>query len=341
MMSLCDLRPSGMRKLASIREIAEVRAIAGADNIEVAQIDGWQVVVKRGEFKPGDACLYHEIDSFLPAALPQYEFLMARGVTQDASGNRGMRLRTVKLRNQISQGLALPVGAFFAPGDVAIGDDVAERLGIIKWEPAMPACLAGEAKGVFPAWIRKTDQERIQNAPHLLADGEQWEVTVKLDGSSCTIYHRDGETGVCSRNLDLRETDGNTFWKVARQNGLPDKLAAHGNIAVQGELIGEGIQGNPEKIKGHDFYVFDVWLIDESRYMVPDERYALCESLGLKHVPIEHVRATAPSCVEHALALADGPSLNPQTRREGLVWKSRCGKKSWKAISNRHLLEEK
>lgn len=328
-----------MRKLASIREVADVRPIPGADAIEVATIDGWQVVVNKSYgLRPGALVVYHEIDSFLPVSMPQYEFLATRGVTTDAAGNRGSRLRTIKLRGTLSQGLALPVAEFFASGEVALGDDVTERLGITKWEPPMPACLAGQAKGSFPGFLRKTDQERIQNIPHILKDGEHWEVTIKLDGSSMTAYHRDGDLGVCSRNLDLQETEDNTFWRVAREHGLPDKLRAAGNIAVQGELIGEGIQGNPEKIKGHDFYVFDVFLIDESRYATPDERYKVCADLGLKHVPIEHVRATLPETVEHALALADGPSLNPQTRREGLVFKRHCGTQSFKAISNRYLM---
>lgn len=330
-----------MRKLASIREVAEIHPIPGADQIEVAQIDGWKVVVKRGEFQPGDACVYHEIDSFLPVSLPQYQFLSARGLSDDGTGTLRARLRTIKLRGQISQGLALPVSEFFGPDEVALGDDVTERLGITKWEPKIPACLAGKMRGNFPDFLRKTDQERLQNVPHLLADGEHWEVTIKLDGSSMTAYHRDGVLGVCSRNIDLEETDGNTFWKVAREHGLPDKLQSCGNVAVQGELIGEGIQGNPENIKGHDFYVFDVFLIDEQRYATPDERYKLCADLNLKHVPIAHGRATLPVSVEDALAIADGPSLNPQTRREGLVYKRHCGTRSFKTISNHYLLRER
>lgn len=329
-----------MRKLASIRAIAQIEPIPGADAIEVATIDGWKVVVKKMEFEIGEWCVYFEIDSFLPATNPRFDFLMSRGATTDATGNRGARLRTIKLRGQISQGLALPIGKFFAPGDVALGDDVTGRIGVTKWEPPMPACLGGQAKAIFPGWIRKTDQERIQNIPHILNDRDQWEVTIKLDGSSMTAFHFDGATGVCSRNLELKEAEGNTFWKVARQYGLPDNLAEHGNIAVQGELIGEGIQGNSEKIKGHDFYVFDVWMIDEGRYATPTERHRICADLGLKHVPVEHALTGLPSSVADALAMADGKSLNTNTRREGLVFKRHDGKMSFKVISNAFLLKD-
>lgn len=333
-----------MRKLASIRIVSNVLPIEGADNIETVTIDGWQCVAKKGEFKRLDPCVYFEIDSFLPA-IPAFDFLAKSGLRKNGDGAFGYRLRTVKLRGTLSQGLALPASTFFSAEDMqslSHGEDVTERLGITKWEPPMPACLGGEAKGAFPGWIRKTDQERIQNVPHVLDDAEAtYEVTVKLDGSSCTIYHRDGEFGVCSRNLDLRETEGNTFWTVARRYGLPDKLASFGNIAIQGELIGEGIQGNKERISGHDLYVFDVWLIDEQCYATPDLRHDLAAALGLKHVPILHYKARAPATVADALNLADGPSLNPQTRREGIVFKEHGGEgRSWKAISNQWLLKE-
>lgn len=328
-----------MRKLATIRTIIDVRPIEGADSIEAVQIDGWQCVAKKGEFHSGDLCCYFEIDSFLPASNPAFDFLAGRGRQTDASGAEGYRLRTVKLRGTLSQGLALPVQTLIGSETVQDGDDVTERLGVAKWEPALPACLGGEAIGVFPGWIHKTDQERIQNIPQVLGAALEYEVTVKLDGSSMTVYHRDGETGVCSRNLNLRNTETNTFWMVAKRYGLPDKLAEIGNIAIQGELIGPGIQGNKEKLKAHDLYVFDVWLIDDQRYASAAERRLIVDRLGLKHVPILHASAVAPVTVSDALKIAEGPSLNPDVQREGLVFKSLCGTVSWKAISNKWLLK--
>jgi len=328
-----------VRKLASIRRVGEVRQIDGADSIEAVCIDGWQCVAKKGEFSPGDLAVYFEIDSFLPDR-PEFGFLAKSGIRTNGDGSKGYRLRTIKLRGTLSQGLALPLSTFGIANELASeGDDVTEVLGIAKWEPPMPACLGGEAKSTFPGWIRKTDQERIQNIPHILNTSYEYEVTIKLDGSSMTVYHRDGELGVCSRNLDLRETDGNTFWSVARRYGLPDKLVGIGNIAVQGELIGPGIQGNQEKLAAHDFYVFDVWLIDAQRYATQEERLDVVERLGLKHVPIFSYRFDAPNSVEDALALADGPSLHAK-RREGLVFKSLDGNVSWKAISNQWLMKE-
>ncbi|MBK9497383.1 MAG: RNA ligase (ATP) [Xanthomonadales bacterium] len=329
-----------MRKLVTYRTVSKIEPISGADKIELAFVDGWQCVVKKGEFSQSDVALYFEIDSWLSASDPRFSFL-EKQFRKNAVGELGARLRTIKLRGALSQGLLLPVANFPELADLPCGADLAAALGVTKWEPPMPACLAGNAKGSFPGFIPKTDQERIQNVPHYLDDAGEYEVTVKLDGSSMTVFHNQGETGVCSRNLELHETEGNTFWKVAHRNDIPARLSVYGkNIAVQGELIGEGIQGNPEKILGHDFYVFDVFDIDRQTYLSPTERHEVCGLLGLKHVPILHYKATLPASVDHALAIAEGQSLNPNAKREGLVFKRHDGQRSFKAISNSYLMAE-
>lgn len=331
-----------MRALATVRTVHDVRPIEGADLIELALVDGWQCVVKKGEFKPGDAGLYFEIDSFLPAEDPRFAFL-ERDFRTNSYGMRGARLRTIKLRGQISQGLLLPLAEF----PEAANDDIAEAIGVTKWEPPMPACLSGVARGNFPGFLRKTDQERIQNCPAFLEDTALYEVTVKLDGSSMTAYYHEGHFGVCSRNLELEETEGNTFWKVARLYGMRDRLQMVSEVmlkqgvAIQGELIGEGIQGNPENIQGHDFYLFDVWLIGEGRFATQTERLAIQRQLGVNHVPVLTLGDRLPGSVAGCLAMAEGKSLNLKVQREGVVFKRLDGKRSFKAISNKYLLKNK
>lgn len=341
-----------MRKLASIRRVSEILPIEGADQIEIAKIDGWQCVVKKGEFSPGDLCIYHEIDSFLPQG-PHYDFLAPRGVQTNGDGSKGYRLRTIKLRGQLSQGLALPVKAFdFADIGLVEGDDVSGMLGIAKYEPALPAQLAGQAKGVFPAFLKKTDQERIQNMPWVLEDKDsRWEVTQKLDGSSMTVFFNQGEFGVCSRNLELKETEGNSFWQVANRYDLRERLEAIGkNIALQGELIGPGIQGNPHGLSQPDFYLFDIFLIDEQRYATVTERivYSLHPELEqIKSVPVveDSFQLSAfGGSVEAALEYANEAKdminqKNPAP--EGVVFKRADGMQSFKIISNKYLLREK
>jgi len=134
-----------MMKLASIQTIADIRAIAGADRIEAATVLGYQTVIKKGEFRPGDLCVWHEPDTVV-AERPEYEFLR----------NQGFRLKVSRFKGQVSQGLALPINVLPA-GTYHPGDDVTAITGICKYEKSLAPNLAGKAKGAFPSWMTKTD----------------------------------------------------------------------------------------------------------------------------------------------------------------------------------------
>jgi RNA ligase (TIGR02306 family) len=228
-----------MRKMATVRRVDAVNPIPDADAIEVATVGGWRVVIKKGEFVSGDLAVYCEIDSWIPNDLAP--FLSKGSEPRVYNGVAGERLRTVKLRGQVSQGLLLPHDIvwdknMFDFNRFDAGDDVSELLNIQKWEAPIPAQLAGEVRGMFPGFIPKTDQERIQNLTAEFADWTErklhWEVTEKLDGSSMTVYVFDDDEGVCSRNLNLRETEGNSLWTVARRNDLIGKIRSTGqNLA--------------------------------------------------------------------------------------------------------------
>ena len=340
-----------MRKLASIRRIADILPIEGADAIEVAVVDGWKVVIKKGEFAIGDSAIYLEIDSWVPHEIAP--FLSKGHEPREYNGVKGERLRTVKLRGQVSQGLLLNYWDFpdvvkefhktriVDPNDIDASFDVTDILGIQKWEAPIPAQLQGQAKGTFPSsLIPKTDQERIQNC---FRDIEKkgdvtYEVTMKLDGSSMTIFRWEGELRVCSRNMELKINDenaDNTFVAMALEIG--DRIPE--GFALQGELMGPGVQGNREGFKDHKFFVFDVFLIKEHKYAGPAYRRALCQEYGFEHVPVLGVAWKAPESVDSGLDIADGPSINHKIR-EGLVWK--CNEDpsfSFKTISNQFLLK--
>lgn len=336
-----------MRKLASIRTIENIRPIEGADKIELASIGGWNVVVaKEVGHKVGDWVVYCEIDCFLPIR-EEFEFL--RKSSYKKMGNQeGFRLKTIKLRNEVSQGLILPFRILPLGDTFHEGQDVSEILGIVKYEQPVPAELAGKVKGLFPSFIPKTDELRIQN---LSFEFEEWKiqsnnkfyVTEKLDGSSATYYIKNGEFGVCSRNLDLLETEGNTFWKVARHLELEQKMASLGrNISFQGELIGEGIQGNPYSIKGQTVYFFNIFDIDKFARVGVNEFISTMESLDLSYVPFLEMNFLLPNTIEEILEYAEDKSvLNLKVEREGIVVRSYDMKISFKAISNKFLLGEK
>lgn len=351
------------RKLASIRRITEIRPIEGADNIELAIVDGWQCVVKKDEFKPNGFCVYFEIDSFLPI-IEEFEFLR-KSSYKKMGDKEGFRLKTIKLRGQISQGLIVPMFAFgwaidssltlldiYENKEKYIGTDLTEALGIIKYDPPIPACLSGIMKGEFPSFIRKTDQERVQNIWDDIKDCEEkFEVTVKLDGTSCTYYLKDGVFGVCSRNLELVEDDNNTLWKIAKENEIEEILRARGkNLALQGEVIGEGIQNNHERLIGQQFYLFDIWDIDNQKYFTPRERHKFCNDAfcvirKMHQVPIlegyfnDGIKLDKFKTIDDILAFANGESFNVSTR-EGVVLKSMTSGLSFKVISNEYLLKQ-
>ena len=348
------VRTNTGRKLVTVRKVGAVRPIAGADAIECASVEGWDVVIKKGEFREGDYCVYFEIDSFLPLEDPRFAFLAKSKIVWN--GKEGIRLRTIKLRGQVSQGLILPLEDFLEIDTDDLNDldqlrhiDFSDRLGIEKWEAPIPASLAGEVVGPFPSFIRKTDQERIQNMPDVLQQDAEalYEVTIKLDGSSMTVSHNAGEAGVCGRNWQLKEDAGNSLWRVARREKLIDSLVAYGrNIALQGEIIGEGIQGNPEKLRGQSFLLFDVYDIDRQAYLGREARRQVVEDLRalgaiLLETPCIDVLPLSRfnGSVARVLDYAEGPSLNTEITREGVVFKRIDGASSFKAISNSYLLK--
>ena len=218
-----------MNNLATIQRIKNIRPIPGADAIEVGDVLGWSVVIKKNEYKDGDMVVFHQPDTIVDANNPHYSFL------------KDKRLRTIKLRGQVSQGLVLPIDVFdwksagFTDG-VREGDDVTSAVRIEKYEKLIPAELAGKAKGALPSFLRKTDELNLRSYPDAINDfnGRNAYISTKLDGTSVSFYVKDGELGVCSRNLDLLETDGNAIWKEARDLNMYEKLKICDNVCLQG-----------------------------------------------------------------------------------------------------------
>jgi RNA ligase (TIGR02306 family) len=341
------------RKLATIRKIDALNPIEGADAIECATVGGWKVVAQKGLYKEGDLAVYFEIDSWIPFELAP--FLSKGKEPREFEGIKGERLKTIKLRGQLSQGLLMPLeeACKNIASELFEGLDVSFPLNIVKWEKPMNAQLAGLARGNFPSLIPKTDQERAQNlVKEIVAANEsnlKFEVTEKLEGSSMTCYLIDGEFGVCSRNLDLKETEGNSFWVTARKEGIEEKMRVvdeHWNFAIQGELIGPGIQGNIYSLKEVEFRVFDVYNIQAGEYLNPQDRRRLIERMDLKHVPV--FAATAElydtlgiTDIPQLLTFAEGKSNLADVEREGIVFKQVDGGMTFKVISNKYLLGEK
>ncbi len=301
-----------MRKLASIQKIKALEPIEGADAIEKASVLGWQLVVKKGEFKAGDLAVYCEIDSILPDR-PEFEFLKPRG----------MRIRTIRLRGQVSQGICFPLSVLPKDFEIIEDADCTEVLGVEKYEPPIPACLSGISKGKFPSFIPKTDETRVQVLQEVLDKykGEKCYVTEKIDGSSVTYYINNGEFGVCSRNLELVEDEENSLWKVARQLDIENKLRSLGrNIALQGELMGEGIQSNKLKLRGQTAFFFNAFDIDKFVYLPFVEFKELMEKLELQMVPLIRTDYILENDIPSIVKMATVKSkICPDVWAEGIV----------------------
>ncbi len=333
------------RAMATIRKIDAIDPIEGADQIEVATVGGWKVVVKKNEFEVNSLAVYLEIDSWVPNELAP--FLTKGTEPREYNGVKGERLRTVKLRGQISQGLLLPLEPTCKNIESLLFEDldVSVPLNVQKWERPIPAQLAGQVRGNFPALVPKTDQERIQNLSKQFDKfmEDTWSITEKLDGSSCTFYLDDEDQfHVCSRNLDLKEDENNSFWKTAKKYDIEGIMRRNNmkGMAIQGEMIGEGIQGNQYKVV-LDFYVYDMYNTRTGEYILPSQLKAACERLGLNHVPILAEGITlAGSSIQSILSEAEGKSRLNGSEREGLVYKSESiHDRSFKAISNKWLLK--
>ena len=231
-----------MRELITTRTIAEIKPIPGADRIEAYRVDGWWVVDGKGKYKVGDAVLYCEIDSFLPI-IPEFEFLKKSSYKNTKGMGEGYRLKTVKLRGQISQGLLLPLEAkntYFDPSSVQIYiPDLPEDGGKVEYAP-------------WPTDVPKTSMDRIQNLKLEDLYGV-WEKTEKLDGYSCTLYKFDNEFGICSHSWGIKSGGIYHRW-LSEHKDIPKTM--HDNTVIQGELIGPGIQRNKYKLNHLSFRAF-------------------------------------------------------------------------------------
>jgi len=335
-----------MRKLASVQVVEEVAPIEGADMIEKIRIKGWWVVTKKDQFKVGDPCIYYEIDSLLPD-IPQYSFLskgnkIKKTILDNGVVVEGWRLKTVRLRGQVSQGLALPLSDFpFLPTTI-VGTDLSADLQVYKFDPPLPASLAGEAKGLFPGYVPKTDEDRIQGMPEMLEKyrGQRFYRTSKIDGTSCTVLKYDNELNVCGRKLNYIESPNNTMWRLAIKYNLKEKLP--NNFAIQSECAGEGIQKNRHVLKGIDLYAFYVFDIEKNQYLKLNDMIHFVKDLGMKTVPIIEDNFILNHTMDEILALANAPCpFNPNVPQEGTVFRlyDSTEKISFKAISNEYLLK--
>lgn len=344
-----------MRHLVSVQRIKEILPIEGADRIEMARVLGWQCVVKKGEFKPGDLCFYAEIDTFFPI-LPELEFLRASSYKKTEYQGEGLRIKTQKLRGCISQGLILDlniresIGTKYAEWpDLTDGVDVTKCFGAKEYFVPETTGALGTAKSGLPNFVYHTDETRIQSAPDVLNElmGKPYYITTKIDGTSVSFFVKDGKFGITGHNTTFTNLDDSFYYKFAESHGIVQAMLNFGkNIVVQGEFAGPSIQSNRLKLPDFQWFVFNIKFIDENRFANFDELVKISKSLGLTMVPIDEEGESFNYTEDELLAKADG-QYSSGTKREGIVirpktetWsKTLNGRLSFKVINNKYLLK--
>lgn len=372
-----------MRKLAHIERIVDIQPIENADKIEVATVLGWKVIVGKGEHKVGEQVVYIEIDSCVPEDNPVFEFL----------ADRHYKVKSIKLRGQISQGLVMPM-SILPEGTYADGDEVTDILGIKKikddfkqrtpkstiethpkykkmtkkpfvkymmryrWFRFLVYKKLGISKDIpWPEWVVKTDEERCQNIPWVLNNKEQFFVTEKLDGTSSTFTlhkeHHGWKFYVCSRNIVQPKPNsetffsvGNVYWEMAKKYDIEKvlrKMAADFKakeyVTIQGETIGEGIQGNKYDLKGRDLYIFNI-IYDDIK-LRPDQIQQYVEHYNMKSVPVLATDYILPDTIDELMEYSTGTSQLYDTLKEGHVYRNHDMTTSFKCVSNQFLLKWK
>jgi len=353
------------RQIAHIEIIESLSPISGADKIEKANVLGWECVVKKGEFAIGEKIIYVEVDSVMPEK-PEFEFLK----------DRKYRVRTIKLKGQVSQGLVLPI----TEGNLhlynkPIGYDVTEMLGITKYlSPSereeikkvevnqnkltkfmkryswyRRLFLTRKQKEGFPYWVYKTDEERIQNIPHVLEQFKDKDVyvTEKIDYQSVTftgkmvantlpiigkILPKKYQFVVCSRNLTTNDRNS-LYWKVAKKYNIEQILRDNPTLTIQGEQGDTNVQGNKYGIKEPRMWVFNIIDHENSYQFNYNEMSDFCWKYGLDTVPLWHVGKLSElgSTVHELVEFSKAKSVLADIQREGIV--VRCIENGQKLLS--------
>ena len=383
------LNKKGQRELAYVVRIDEICAIEGADRVEVAKVGGWRIMVRKGQFLPGDLAVYFEIDSKVPEKEP---FLFLE--------SKHYKVKTQKYfkGTVISQGLLMAAEDFgWEKESLKLGDFLTEKLGVTyaveednvrksasadpykkmaerhpklfqigaiqwlykrDWGRKLLYIFFGKKKDeklMWPSWVTKTDEERVQNIPWVLENKSEWIATEKIDGTSTTATLR--KTGkkkydfyICSRNVvfdklnNQNDYESNVYTEMANKYHFEETLKAIADkyglewVTLQEESYGAGVQKRDYGLDKHEFMGFNLIFSDRGR-LGTRESADIMKAYGISWVPILNEHFVLPDTVEELLKIATGKSVIDGGMREGLVLRTKDGSQSFKAVSNEFLMK--
>lgn len=323
-----------MRKLVTVRKISNIEPIPEADFIEKVEIDGWNVVVKKGEFKKDDYCIYAEIDSIFSVDDERFSFL------------NGKPIKTKKIKGIISQGICFPVSII--DKGVELDEDLTEYFNVIKYEPPLP--YDQRVLGNKPRFILDTSIERVQNLESKDLIDKSYIVTEKIDGTAISVYCvKDDEgnfkIGLCSRNLELDINYNSKYLEAVNKYNIFEKLKSYcqkqnEELILQGELISSKIQGNKYKLSNNESKIFFYRAYTKKAHLLSYfELDKLILDLNLKNSIVPFIYSCNVNTID--IKEADGKSLlNEKVNREGLVFIDIENPRfQFKMISNKFLLK--
>lgn len=312
-------------KLAVIGTVTAVREIEGADRIHQAIVScgdegEWSGVVAK------DINLFSRVVVFLQDAILQpserWEFME----------RHKWRVCMARFKGVPSE--CVIVKAMGAESLMVDGYDCTEELGVTKYSKPIPAAIAGDVRGNFPSFIPKTDEENFQRIRDIesLMEGSDWVATLKYDGTSCTVWNDDDGMHVCSRNLELKELaasgSGNVYWQAARKYNM-DRIPS--GMALQFEVIGPGIQGNPLKLSELDVAAFTLYHYERRERAHYGALVGLCQNL---EIPLASVIAAGSGSIStDEIREISEQALYDDKPGEGVVFRSINSEWSFKAIS--------
>jgi len=407
------LNKNGIRELAYVVIIDDILPIEGADRVEQAVVGGWHIMTRKGQFEPGDAAIYFEIDSKVPETEP-FKFLepkhykvktqkyfkgtvISQGLLMSAEDFGwevqveplgGVRTEVIlddenkpHYPNDESRFLTEKLGVKYAVDEdnvrKAASADKYKKMAqrhrklfakqpfrwLMKrtWGKKLLFLFFGKKKDKagWPAWVSKTDEERVQNMPWILEDKNEWVATEKIDGTSTTFTLKKGkgfkkdEFCVCSRNVvftkDKKDCyyDSNVYLEMAEKYNIYEKMVdlLHNHfsdcdwITIQGETYGQGVQKRDYGLKEHNFMAFNFITSKDGRWDTVKMRDLLEKHYGIPCVPIVDPHFILPDTVDELLEYATGSSVVDGGMREGIVFRYKDGSKSFKAVSNEFLLK--
>jgi hypothetical protein len=355
------------RQLATIQKISSLQPIIGADKIEKVTILGWEVVVKKDSFKLNELCVYCEIDSILPDK-PEFEFLK----------ERKFRIKTIKLKKQISQGICFPLSILPSNKKYKENDDVSDILEIKKYDPQLETeesenskfstnrfikffyrfswfrKLICPKKLSWPQFIRKTNETRIQQFCDICNTEKDTilEVTEKLDGQSATyflirnkksfLFGNRYTFGVCSRNIYLKKPNNSSYWEISNELKIERKLKFF--LDQHNDLNYVVLQGEilGKKIQGNKYNIenYKLYLFNAFTDKDNNIKNLICSLFNLESVPLLDGQFKLKENIPAMVEYSKGKSkINNKIRREGIVLRNYEKGLSLKVINPEFLLE--